>query len=519
MLKYLKIENFLIIENQELNFHDQYNVIIGETGSGKSIILKALAFVLGKRLDSKIIRPGCDKSTITAEFDLKDHQDCLTKLTQYEIEHDNNIIIRRIIKEDGSSKIFLNSQIVSNQVIQDISENLIEIQTQHEKNNLYNTDYLLQLIDRYHADSNLTLSVKNSFLTLKEKKVKLEELYEKSKKIEIETNYYKQTIKDLSPLNPSAENFENISNKIQNIKLYSKYQTSLQKIAESFNNENGILALVNNSLKELYNLTELDAKFVDDNSIELSSLFDSLANLSGNIDDKLSEILSDNDNEEELRETFSQYKSLARKYRTTEDSLGAILEEAKTNLDQLESIETDIIKTNEQIKLLTKEFLKHAEALSIIRQKSAKDIEENIISHLSDLNMPKAQINIQVENNNESEWNINGINSVRFLISTNPGQPFIELKNTVSGGEMSRILLAIKLCFKNRMNLNTVIFDEIDAGIGGQTVELIAKKLVTLAKTTQIIAITHNETMAKPANLQLKIVKKQTDNQTFAQIA
>ncbi|MBT4921516.1 MAG: AAA family ATPase [Rickettsiales bacterium] len=518
MLKYLKIENFLIIENQELNFHDNYNVIIGETGSGKSIILKALAFVLGKRLDGKIIRPGCKKSTISAEFDITKHSHTIRELAKYEIDHDNSIIIRRIIKDDSSSKIFINGQIVSNQIVKNIFDNLIEIQTQNEKNNLYDNNYILNLIDNFHGSKDLIKSVKTIFLELKKLKDQLEQLHEQSKKIEIETRYYTQIIEDLSPINPTSEEFETLTKRLQNIKQYSHYKNSLQKISQNFNNDNAILSLMNDSIKEIYNLREYDQEFVDSKNTELSELFDSLSDLSCTFDDRLSDLLSDNGNEDEMRETFSQYKSLARKYRTSEPALESTLMDAKAQLDQLGTLEEQITSTNSKIIEVSTAFLKQAETLSLKRLETAKTIESNIKNHLSSLNMQTADINIKISKRGELDWNIFGINNVEFLISTNPGQPFTELKNTISGGEMSRILLAIKLCFSSKMALNTIIFDEIDAGIGGKTAELISKKLELLSKSTQIIAITHNETLSKSADLKLKIVKKHLNNQTFSQI-
>jgi DNA repair protein RecN (Recombination protein N) len=518
MLKYLKIQNFLIIENQELNFHNNYNVIIGETGSGKSIILKALAFVLGKRIDSKVIRPGTDKAVITAEFDITNHQNTIDTLQKYEIDHENTIIIRRIIKNDSSSKIFLNDQIISNQIVKNIFNNLIEIQTQNEKNNLYDNKYILSLVDNFHGNKELTKKVKSSFLDLVELKDYLNELHEKSKKIEIETQYYNQIIDDLSPLNPNAEAFEDLAKRLQNIKEYSNYKLSLNQISNNFNDERGILSLVNDSLKELNNLTQYNQEFVDKYNVELSSQFDNLSNISDIFTNQLSELLAENYNEEEMRDIFSQYKSLARKYRTSEANLEATLLDAQTQLKQLGNLEAQIISTNDKIIEQSNIFLNQANILSSQRIKSAKSIQTNIKEHLSGLNMEKAAITIKISNLCEENWNINGIDEIEFLISTNPGQPFVELKNTISGGEMSRILLAIKLCFSQRINLNTIIFDEIDSGIGGKTAELIANKLLVLSKSMQIIAITHNDILSNNADKKLKITKKHIKNETFSQI-
>jgi DNA repair protein RecN (Recombination protein N) len=518
MLKYLKIQNFLIIENQELYFHDNFNVIIGETGSGKSIILKALSFVLGNRIDQKVIRSGCDKATITAEFDISNHKQSLSLLDEFELENKQSIILRRVIKKDASSKIFLNDQIVSNQIIKKVFVNLLEIQTQNEKNNLYDNKYILNLIDNFHGNSSLVNEVNTLFKSLAESRLYLSELHDKAKKIIIEKQYYNQIIDDLDSFNPNLEDYNNVENNLKNIKESSNFQTSLKHLSENFNSERGILSLLNDSIRELNSLTEYKAEFVDKISTEFANQFDILSSISDQIEDELYDISSNQFNEEELKDRFSNYKSFARKYRVTESELELTLQDAKERLKLLENLDSEIVKTENLINEKTKSFLTEAGKLSKIRQQSAKTIEKDIKTHLSELNMSKADINVKFNTLSESTWNNSGLDNIKFLITTNPGQPFTELKNTISGGEMSRVLLAIKLCFNAKLGLNTIIFDEIDAGIGGKTAELIAKKLENLSKSVQIIAITHNEIISKNANKKLTIAKEHVNGNTFSYV-
>jgi DNA repair protein RecN (Recombination protein N) len=518
MLKYIKIQNFLIIENQELSFHNNYNVIIGETGSGKSIILKALSFVLGNRIDSKVIRNGCDKAIITAEFDISQNIAALKMLKEFELESNNSIILRRVIKSDSTSKTFLNDQIVSNQIIKKVFVNLIEIQTQHEKNNLYDNNYILNLIDNYHGHTDLINEVKDLFKKLDKEKKYLLELNEKSQKIVIEKQFYNQIINDLSTFNPTASDFEDTSQNLKNLKEASHFHSALQKLSDNFNSENGLLSLLNYSIKDLNLLIEYKSEFYDHLNTELTNQFDQLSNIADQIDKELYYISSNEFNEEDLKERFSNYKTFARKYRTTETGLELTLNDAIKKLELLDNIDTEIIKTSNIIEETSQLFSKISQKLSSIRQKSAKLIEKDIKNHLAELNMSQADINIQFSQHNENNWNSSGFDNIKFLITTNPGQPFTELKNTISGGEMSRILLAIKLCFNSKLGLNTIIFDEIDAGIGGKTAELIATKLEKLSKSIQTIAITHNEIISQNADKKLTISKKHINGQTFSDV-
>ena len=518
MLKYLKIQNFLIIENQELYFHDNYNVIIGETGSGKSIILKALSFVLGNRIDQKVIRSGCDKATITAEFDISNHTKSLSLIDEFELENKESLILRRVIKKDSSSKIFLNDQMVSNQIIRKIFINLLEIQTQNEKNNLYDNKYILNLIDNFHGNIPLVKHVNSLFKSLEESKLYLSELNDKAKKITIEKQYYQQTVDDLEAFYPTIEDYNNIEYNLKNIKESTNFKTSLKNLSENFNSERGILSLLNDSIKELNSLSEYKEEFVDMLSSEFSNQFDILSNIGDKIQDELYNVNSNQFNEEELKDRFSNYKTFARKYRVTESELELTLKDAKDRLTLLDNIDAEILKTENLINEKAELFLTEADNLSNIRKKSAKLIEKDIKNHLSELNMSKADINIQFNKLSENTWNQYGLDNIKFLITTNPGQPFTELKNTISGGEMSRVLLAIKLCFNAKLGLNTIIFDEIDAGIGGKTAELIAKKLENLSKSLQIIAITHNEIISKNANKKLTISKEHINGNTFSYV-
>ncbi|MDC0857608.1 hypothetical protein OAP83_02715, partial [Rickettsiales bacterium] len=296
------------------------------------------------------------------------------------------------------------------------------------------------------------------------------------------------------------------------------FKTSLKNLSENFNSERGILSLLNDSIKELNSLSEYKEEFVDMLSSEFSNQFDILSNIGDKIQDELYNVNSNQFNEEELKDRFSNYKTFARKYRVTESELELTLKDAKERLTLLENIDTEILKTENLINEKTELFLTEADNLSNIRKKSAKLIEKDIKNHLSELNMSKADINIQFNKLSENTWNHYGLDNIKFLITTNPGQPFTELKNTISGGEMSRVLLAIKLCFNAKLGLNTIIFDEIDAGIGGKTAELIAKKLENLSKSLQIIAITHNEIISKNANKKLTISKEHINGNTFSYV-
>ena len=511
MLLNLHVKNFAIIDEIDMDFSEGLNILTGETGAGKSIILGSLNIALGAKADKDLIRTGCEYALVEITF-LAKEKEVIDKLNEYDIiPEDGEVLIQRKITPTRS--VFkVNSENVTAAVIKDIASVLIDVYGQHDYQNLLNQRKHIEILDSYGDDDlNKALSeYKNTYSEYLKLKALTQSPEIDEVKREREISLLEYQIKEIEEASLKIGEEEEIEERLKVLENASKIQNSLNMVKGIINeNEGNVSDMIDVSLREMSQIASFD-----DN---LNSLFEDLNSVSAMISDieRNAGRLLDNysPDEEELyrtRERFDLINNLERKYgRTIEDVLN-YFEEKQKELNELIDYETkreEVLKAFEKIKA---DLEKDAGKLTKIRKKTAEKFEKEIIENLTDLNFNQNEFKVEITP--LDDYSPNGIDRVGFCISLNPGESVKPLENVSSGGELSRIMLALKTAGADKNNSQTYIFDEIDAGISGVTAWKVAKKLALLSLNHQIICITHLQQIASMADIHFEIRKEISDN-------
>jgi DNA repair protein RecN (Recombination protein N) len=509
MLESLKINNFLLFKDQEVFFEGSFTVISGETGSGKSMFIKALRFVLGERLD---IFDNSEISVI-AEFRLNQASKILRDLlSENDIDlEDEVIILRRTLNSENKGKAFVNDVNVTTKFLKKVSEELVEFHSQHKQLEAFSQANSLNIIDQFAKNAQLTEKISSLYQLVGKLNVEIEAKQKELNQLEAEKEYMEHSFKEIELLHlKEGEESELIERK----KLFSDKVKIIRAIETLLNNFIKDDSIVQSLLKAQRNLIKLDYETGLENFIE-TAIFH-LDELQTQAERKLKDF-DTTENMEAIEERLSKIKELSRKYRCTSDQLLVIAQDFQFNLKNLSGIEQYIKNKKTERELFLKEYFIIAEQLSQKRKVEARILEEKILAELKQLKLEQVEFFIEIESSLLIPINIRGIDQAKFLIKTNKGFAFSQINETASGGELSRIMLAFKVALAEINQKTTIIFDEIDAGTGGAVAETIGNRMKELAKSNQIIAISHQPQVAAKASQHL-LVEKRNDNIAQTQI-
>ena len=510
MIKSLAIQNFILIDELNLNFKNGFNVITGETGAGKSIILNAIDIAFGARCSKDVIKTGTQKAFIELTIELKADFD-FDLLNSNGIDFENNeLIISREITQN-SSRIRINGVLVTQELIKEIAENLIDIHSQHETYTYIQPKYHILLLDSYqfanHKDClrNYQQTWQNYSETLAE----YNRVLNANNLTENQIDFLKFQIAEIE-----EANIENI-NEDEELEKELEILSNAEKLKELtysaywglVNDESSIISGISSIKNNISKACEFDEKIQDlENSIAdaqeiLREVASNLRNYSENIEPNAQRI-------EEIQERIALLDKLKRKYGNTLEDVLQSYEKFEKELSLINFSQTETVRLEQEVKTLRESIETQGKELSNSRQKLAKDLSEKITNELEKLELPKSRFEISIK---EKEFDNLGCDEVEFYISTNISEPLKPLIKVASGGEISRIMLAIKTIFANNDKVDTVIFDEIDSGISGKASTSVANSLQNLAKTHQILAITHQPIIAAKASQHFYVKKSQND--------
>jgi DNA repair protein RecN (Recombination protein N) len=518
MLRKLHIKNFAIIDNLTIDFDNGFNVLTGETGSGKSIIIEALGVVLGGRSNKEMIKTGSDSAYVEALFYVDSY--IKYKLDEFGIEYDELLVISREIYAAQPSIARVNNKTVTNSVLNAITSNLIDIFGQHEHQSLLDEKNHIQILDSFLFDEAKALlqeinQLYDEYLAIKEKKKGIEI---DNRQRERELDLIKYQIDEINSANLvlEDENIEHEYKKLNNLEEIITYgNKALDYIKGDFLEQNA-LDMIDKSLSQLKDLINLDDAFYDYYE-ELQNYRFEISELSIKINNYLSSLYYDEERLLLLRERLDTVNSLKKKYG---NSINEIFN-YKKNLDEkyelLINLENELKILDEKLNNLEKNIISKSNKLTKYRQNVAKELEENVKKQLLFLSMEN--VNFVVNFNKKQNISRNGIDEVEFLISTNLGEKLKPLSKIISGGEMSRIMLALKSIFADRDNIPSLIFDEIDTGISGRTAQLVGEKIKEISKTHQVIAISHLPQVVALADSHFSIYKSSEDNTTITRVS
>ncbi|MEE9214047.1 MAG: DNA repair protein RecN [Thermodesulfobacteriota bacterium] len=512
MLVSINLINFAIIDNLALSFEPGLNIITGETGTGKSIIVNSLNTLLGDKINTDLIKSGCEESHLEALFDISDKNDIKTLIDRYGlISMDDELLIKRVISKNGRSKNYINGNIVTLNLLKEVAGNTIDIFSQHEHQSLMNEKKHIELLDEYCQLSSLKINYENVFKEYSENKKKLNELIENKNRDVEKEQFLKFQLDEIDKADLS--NGEDVELEKER-KILSNSQLILSNLTNSYNlmyeDEDSILSKLNvvkTNLEEVKNVDEsLIETFdlIERSTIELQESSYQLRNYLGNISFK-------HDKLETIEDRLHLINDLKRKYGDTIEKIiekrEAYREEINNILNYEEKV-SNLEGTVREIGIIANDKALH---LSGVRKKQAKELEIKIEKSLNEVGIKDARFEIHFD---EKEIGIDGIDDISFKFSANPDQEVKRLKSIISGGELSRIMLVLKEALTSEADRSTLVFDEADSGIGGAVAESVGKKIKNLSCKNQVICITHLAQVAKFSDNHFKVEKNIKDETT-----
>lgn len=511
MLKTLDIENIAVIEKASVNFSGGLNVLTGETGAGKSIVVDSINAIMGERTSRELVRYGADNAYVSAYFD--DICDsALNKLKEFdiELEEDNSLLITRKISANGKSLCKVNGKTVTVSMLKEICSYLVNVHGQYDSQALLNPDLQYNYIDMLLEDKSVLSDYKETFKKLISVRRKLKSFAKD------EDN--KESLLEL--LNFQIEELEKADIKVGEREELTQKRTLIQKSEDIIKSLNLAISVINGD-DENIGIEQACADvsrtlFKFDETKDVYDVFNDINDKLELAKDKAEALLLSIDfSPEEIEmidEKLDLYYKFSNKYGQTEQEMLDYLEKAKEKRNSILFADEELNRLNEEYENLLNITVKLADKLSVERKKTAKIFEEKVKQELAFLDMPKMQFYVDFNKGNLSST---GYDKIEFLISANPGEPPKSLSKVASGGELSRIMLAIKNIISYNDTIGTLIFDEIDTGVSGRASQKIGLKLKSVSKNTQVICVTHSAQIASNADEHFLIQKKFNDNKTF----
>ena len=512
MLKRVIIKNFIIIKYSEIIFDEGFNVITGETGAGKSIIISALKMLSGERAKINLIKNSEKEASIEAMFDLSKYAPHIIKgIENFGVDiDDDELIIKRVITSNKKNRIYINGSMFNLKILSQISSMLFNVSSQREYNLLLNRQSYIGIIDNYANLNNEVSEFTKKFNKLKSKKNELNNLIIQQKELSEKREFYFFMLKEINKIAPEKGELKKVEEELELLENGEEIKNIYYKILEGLNSERGVYYLLSDIIKE----ADKVEKFIPEEIISnLHEIYYSVENLAYDIQKLYDEVDIDFDKLRELSDRYHELVSLYKKYGGNEEMFFERYQEITEQIENTDEMEFEIKKVKSEINDLERELNQKAAELEEKRIKTAKEISDEITKILKNLDMKEAEMNIEVITQNS--LNEKGRNKVNFLIKTNKNNPFSNLKDIASGGELSRVLLAIKkiLTFTDP---RLYIFDEIDQGTGGNTAHKIANLLKQISLNSQIIVITHLVQVASKADKHFSVNKEITRNDTIS---
>lgn len=524
MLQSLYIKNFALIDEIEINFTSGLNIIIGETGTGKSIIIDALMQTLGERSDSNLVKFGEQKTIIESTFFIENFFELTPFIEDDTIITNPNLILRREISTKGTSRAFINDTPVSISSLKEVGNYLLDFHGQHTHQQLLSPKFQLQLLDSIANNSKFLTRYKEIFYSLQQNIKYYRELLSNIEELRVKCEEFKQILKELERVNPRPNEIEEIESELQKMENYEAIHSVLNEIYDlSYSSENSIIEAFGKVAKQLRNLIKYD-KSLENILEDLLTAQNIVDEVSKQIYSKINEIDFDPNRIEFLRNRLGELKYLEKKFIKYEN---IFQEKEKINqvFLELQSSEQFLNKIQEQILTAKQEIKEIANGIHIRRKESANYLELNLPVVLESLGMKNCRFKVEFSQTSLSDCSIdslcieennkfiklydNGIDEIIFNIATNPSTRLLPLDTIASGGELSRIMLSLKSLVAEIYKFPTMIFDEIDVGISGNIARKAAILMKKIASSHQVIAITHLPQIAAAGDNIILISKKE----------
>ena len=534
MIEKLYIKNYLIIKEAEIEFDKGLNILTGETGAGKSIILDALSMILGERADFSLIRSNSDKLIIEGSFDFRRNKEVRDFLVSKELDdNDGYVIIRRELNQKGTSRNFINDTPIQLSDLKEFGDIIIDIHSQNEHQSLLKKETHIKILDNFIGPNDVLPEYSglfeeykvlvNEYMELTRRK---DELIEKRDVIEFQL----REINNVNPVKGEEPELENELSKVENVENIAQSIDTVLKIL--YDDEQSVYPSVSIALKELKDAVKYDSD-LGKLSEDLESSYITIKEVSNFLNNYKSGINFDPVRVEQIRDRLGSLNFLKKKYNMSVDELVDKAEVLSKELDMTENYDYELGKLKKRVEAQKDDVYKKAVELSKIRKKSVLELEKDVNTYLNEVGLESAEFKIDISNviagdeqenfsylvkNEKIVLSKSGIDNVEFLVKINKGSDFTPLRKSASGGEISRIMLAIKASLSGRDHVPILVFDEIDAGISGRIAGKVGRVMKKLANSHQIISITHLPQIAAMSERHFLIEKMDKGDETVTSI-
>ena len=514
MLRLLHIENIAVIEQADILFEDGFNVMTGETGAGKSIVIDAISAILGERAYRDMIRTGCSKASVRAVFDRVPE---LAWFAENDVPYEDELTVQREIYLDGKNVCRVNGLPVSVGVLKKLGLQLINIHGQHDSAALFDENYHLSFLDSFACNEDLLEAYRQKYQSLQALRREMERLsMDESEKLRRMENL-KYQIEEISRAALKAGEDETLEARRKLLQNAEKLSDGLEEASRCLNggeDSDGAASLLAQAERALAKLTRFDES--------LTALHDTVADLMYQVQDaaeqagdRIYAMSYSADELERIEERLDIIHRLRRKYGATCEDILAYLDRAKAELDEIEFADEKMEQLRKKEKAALREAMDAATALRESRKQAAAGLAARVLKELADLDMKKVQFSCEFT---ETELSPLGADAVAFYMSANLGEALKPLNKVASGGELARIMLALKNVLAERDHVPTLIFDEVDTGVSGRAAQHVAEKLKSVSKSKQVLCVTHLPQLAALADTHLLIAKAEHDGRTFTTV-
>lgn len=514
MLLQLNIQDFAIVRSLDIDWQKGMTTITGETGAGKSIAIGALGLCLGQRALTNVVRPNCKKADLAATFDIKKNKLAKKWLSKHDLLHENECILRRVISAEGRSKAYINGGLVPLAQLKEIAQFLINIHGQHDHQLIVKASEQRHLLDNYANHQDLINEVKYHHQKWQQLTAEYQQLQNEKISRDAKQQLLQYQVIELDEFSLQQGEFKTLES---DFKRYSNAQdllnetlTSLHTLSE--NEQFNIIDKLSRTCEDLTALSQVDNSLTDI-SLVLNEALIQIQDASTDLKHYYEQLDLDPQAYAEIESRYSQALKLAKKHNTSPENIVILHNELSADLASINLDETRLINVNDDIEHAKQHYINAAQILSKSRSESAKKLSKLISKSMNELNMPDGQFFIEVTQEgtdnlkNNAQLSGNGVDTVDFLVSINKGQPLEAMNKVASGGELSRISLAMQVILANNVVTPTLIFDEVDVGISGPTAAMVGTKLQQLSKNTQVICVTHLPQVASKGHQQLFVAK------------
>lgn len=517
MLIQLNIKNFALIEETTINFNEGFNILSGETGAGKSILIDAIDFVLGGKFSKSLIRTGEDKTYVEALFTLEKSK-VFEVLEELDIEYDDVLIVSRESHASGKNLIKINGKSLITSQLKKVRAKLLDIHGQHQNVDLLQRGSHISYLDDF-IDSDIVKPL-NNYSVLREGLLQIKEDIKRvsgNQDREKLLDYLKFQIGDIEKASLKEKEEENLKEEYNILANAEKINNSLST-SYGILNGNEEFSVIDSISKVIQELSNVENHFekIKKNKEAIEEAFYTIQEASHEIRDMAEEIVFDQDALDKVNARIYEINTYKKKYAPTIEGILEYHEKIKKEYDEIVNSEKIIEGLKEKEKEIVYKMEKEALVMHEIRVRESKCLEEKILKELTFVGLEKSRMEIRVSR--QEGFNEKGFDDVCFFISTNPGEPLMPLEKVLSGGELSRIMLALKCVFAEKDEIPTLIFDEIDTGISGSVAQRVGEKMYQLSKTHQVLCITHLPQIAVLSDYHYFVMKRVVDNKTFTKI-